>query len=349
MVRLRNLLQAAAFFGLGAVNTAAFPWHTGGHNISTTTIWEFPNGTWVENLAVRSNGRILTTVIHPQPTLWQIDPFTDRADNRATAIHTWPDKTALTGIVEIEPDVFAVVAGNLSVIPTFAVTPGSFEVWRVDLREGLDKLFVELIAQIPEAYAPNGMTALKLDDDADDGKKEKDRTLLLIADSVLAAVWSVDAQSGESAKLLADSSMAPPANSSGLGINGLHAFGRYLYFDNASRKTFNRVAIDRTSGRPAGPYEIVANLTAEPDDFALDRRGDAYVAGSNRLTRVSRDGRNVSVVTDAPAILGSTSAAWGRTPIDASTLYVTTSGGILQEDVTVHGGRVVAVPFGSSP
>jgi hypothetical protein len=83
-------------------------------------IWQFPLGTWVENLAVRTNGQLLVTLLS-QPELYHVDPFQKTAP---TLIHSFPNASGLLGIAEIEDDVFAVVAGNWSTT-TLATTPRS--------------------------------------------------------------------------------------------------------------------------------------------------------------------------------------------------------------------------------
>lgn len=351
---MRKLFQTAVFglsiLSSNAVSAAALPQTQNRKaNISTSPTWDFPLWTWVENLAVRSNGQILATVLQPDPTLWQIDPLkTQKQGQKPTPIHSWPDKTALLGIGEIEPDAFAVVAADVTLVPEVAQT--SAEIWRVDLREdSQEKPSVSLIARIPEARFLNGLTVLPKNPSSDDSDRG---STILVADSILGAVWAVDPRSGSYAPIIQDSTMMGPLPNGGpgggsLGINGLHVFGGYLYFSNTSRRTFVRVPIDGATGKPRGPFEIVANLTdVQPDDFALDREGNAYIAGSDKVTRVSPDGE-VSVVTDASAVFGCTSAAWGRSLSDSSTLYVTAHGGI-GEDAAVRGGRVVAVQLGGS-
>ena len=84
-------------------------------------VWQFPNGTWVENLAVRSNGQILATLLSI-PELYQVDPI---GGQHPQLIHRFPMVTGLTGITEVEKDVFVVIAGNWS-LKTLSTTPGSY-------------------------------------------------------------------------------------------------------------------------------------------------------------------------------------------------------------------------------
>lgn len=87
-------------------------------------VHQFPNETWIENLAVRQNGQILVTLIAPPaPQLYQVDPFQTSAP--AVLIDTVPGVTGLLGIAEIEQDVWYFLAGNFSVA-TFSTTPGTY-------------------------------------------------------------------------------------------------------------------------------------------------------------------------------------------------------------------------------
>jgi hypothetical protein len=87
------------------------------HNVA-----QFPNTTWVENLAVRSNGSLLVTLLSA-PELFQVDPA--GKGQQPQLVHQFSNITSLTGIAEVEKDVFAVAGGNVS-LATLASTKGSF-------------------------------------------------------------------------------------------------------------------------------------------------------------------------------------------------------------------------------
>ncbi len=69
------------------------------------------------------------------------------------------------------------------------------------------------------------------------------------------------------------------------------------------------------------------------DDFAIDRRGDIYVASpSNALIRVdSQTGKQMVVAgtfnSTTSNIIGASSVQFGRGASDSSSVYVTTNGG----------------------
>jgi hypothetical protein len=80
---------------------------------------------------------------------------------------------------------------------------------------------------------------------------------------------------------------------------------------------------------PAATFPI--NFGAQADDFALDQKGNAWITSpSDTLFRVTLEG-DVTVIAGAAnstALLGCTSAAFGRTGRDRTTLYVTSDGGL---------------------
>jgi hypothetical protein len=77
------------------------------------TIHEFPNPTWVENIASTRNGSILAGVIGSAPAqLHIIDASSNTTDS--TLLHEFAYSNSIFGITEYETDVFAVAAGNFS-------------------------------------------------------------------------------------------------------------------------------------------------------------------------------------------------------------------------------------------
>ena len=296
------------------------------------TVYQFPNSTWLENLAVRRNGKILATLI-TTPDLYQIDPFS--AGTPAKLILTFASSQSLLGITETEPDVFAVVSGNLS----FAAggTPGSFAVWSVNVRK--TPAVVKKIASIPEAKLLNGITLL----DATKGT-------VLIADSSAGVVYRLDTRTGKY-KVVIDNELFKGSQSSpfSIGVNGLKIMDFTLFFTNSQQHILGSVPIT-TRGTAIGPFKtIVRNTAGLLDDFALAPNGDAYVTlnSGNQLAKVTPAGVLTEVAGDlnSTILAGPTAAQLGRTFADRRTVYVTTSGGLAEpvNGTIVVGGAVVAV------
>ncbi|CAM6097038.1 unnamed protein product [Calypogeia fissa] len=116
-------------------------------------VYEFPNITWVENLAIRSNGEILITLA--EPNLYLVNTTA----KSATLVYTFPDVLGLGGITEVDHDIFYLAAGNVSNITT---RPRSFSVWEVDMRSWSlsSGAVVRKVTDTPDAVAPNGLTTL---------------------------------------------------------------------------------------------------------------------------------------------------------------------------------------------
>lgn len=75
----------------------------------------FPNGTWVENIAVRWNGHLLVTLLN-RPEVWEVEPLSGHSE----LVYSFPEATGTLGIAEIEHDIFAVNVGN-STLPATGV------------------------------------------------------------------------------------------------------------------------------------------------------------------------------------------------------------------------------------
>jgi sugar lactone lactonase YvrE len=293
---------------------------------------QFPNQTWLENIAVRSNGQLLITTFS-SPELYQIDPFQPQSTPQLVA--SFPDVLGILGITELEEDVFAITKGNFSSAKG-TVDPSSFSVFKADLRK-TPPVFSP-IANVNGATILNGITAVK-----------KGSRYLLTADSMAGVIWRVDMETGMSDVVLNNTATQPAAPfPAGFGANGVHTRDGVLYFTNSDRGLF-RVPICE-DGTPAGDVEALASFTGA-DDFALGRQGSVYIArGRDDSIEVFSPAGNLVALDianeNAPVLLeGNTAVVFGRTERDRNTLYVTTNGGwsgLVPGTVQV-GGRVLAI------
>ena len=171
--------------------------------------------------------------------------------------------------------------------------------------------------------------------------------MVLIADS-LGAVWSVDVLSGETEVVTRDELLKPEAQGAPLGVNGLHVRDGWLYFSSSGKRTFARVRID-SQGRKVGNVQVVARLEAENgalldrvyDDFAFDRRGNAWItAHDNLLAVVTPEGKQRVLFEGNQTLFDEPmNAVFGRgSEEEERTLYVTTGG-----TSGVYHGQIAAV------
>ncbi|KAJ5252293.1 hypothetical protein N7489_002703 [Penicillium chrysogenum] len=235
------------------------------------------NGTWFENLAVRSNGNLIATRID-SPELWSIVPSGNTSHpGHGSLLLKFPNALSTLGIAEIDHDVFAILAGNIS-LPGIIPTPGSFVVWTVNLTSAIPE--AKVLAPLPGGYFLDGMT--KFGDD-----------LLLISDARKGIIWRLNITSGESSVALSDASMlpAPPGQAVQVGVNGLKIWQNYVYYTSTSHEIFARVPVDGNA-TAVGPVEIITSGFSF-DDFILTPNGTAYLSTNpqNEVIQVSPQGR----------------------------------------------------------
>ncbi|MCJ1357600.1 MAG: hypothetical protein MMC33_007596 [Icmadophila ericetorum] len=278
-------------------------------------IYEFPLGTWLENLAIRSNGKI--------------DPSTTPAS--ATLILTLPNTLGISGIAELYPDIFYFAVGNFTV-PS-ASQLGTYSVWKLNFsvdRANDNKPVLTKITDIPGAGFLNGPSpSLRF------GER---------------LVWRLDTNTGIAKIVIADPLMAPIPSAANVGINGIKLHGNMFYFTNTDQAILARLPI-HPDGTPAGKAEVLTTNKLQGDDFVLDKRGDAYVAWNpaNELAFVPRGGGETVVLTGEPdslALAEPTACQFGREEEDL--LYITTTGGLVQYEYRnwTIGGRLNRVHVG---
>lgn len=116
-MHLLDLFWTSLLLTLAGISLAV---PTAAGKVTVRDVWQFSDPTWVENVAVRSNGHLLVTVAS-RPDLYQIDP----TGGAPLLVHTFPQYISLLGIAEIESDVFAVVTGNVT-LATLTSIQGTF-------------------------------------------------------------------------------------------------------------------------------------------------------------------------------------------------------------------------------
>ena len=279
-------------------------------------IHEFPQGTWVENLAVRSYGQVLVSLLST-PDLYQIDPSNKTAP---ILVHSFPEHLGLLGITETTQDIFYLAAGNYSVSAKTNI-PGAWNIYEVDITKGPRKVKVTKISDFPNLVLLNGPVTL----DASKG-------LILVGDSGAGAVYRYNVKTNELKMVIKDATMVPVPPLP-VGINGIKIRKGNLFFTNASQKLFVKIPIN-ADGTAAGPL-MTLSTDSLGDDFALDAEGDAFLAqnGANNLGYLGPEGGNVTILAGAPlqdkhVLAGPASCQFGRLQRDQRVPYITTTGGI---------------------
>lgn len=301
MVRISTLMPLIVSASAGIIPRQANP-------TPVVTI----QGSWLENIAVRPNGNLLLTRMD-RGEVWEYD----FASSTSAKLVEFEGATASAGIAELEPDVWAVVAGQYSMAG--GNTPGSWAVHRVDLSDSEAATSSSEIAKFPESGIFNGLARLNA-------------THVLPGDANKGAVFILDTTTGDYSVLKTDASMQPGA-AFPFGIDGMkvHEGDGALYFTNIATNTLMRVPISE-DGVAGNVEKLPANVGG--DDFAFGSDGLLYLATNMANSVVSVD-TATGQSTRIGAATGSTAVAFGRREgIDEGTLYVTTSGGqVLAFDV----------------
>ncbi|KAL7931278.1 hypothetical protein V8C35DRAFT_309983 [Trichoderma chlorosporum] len=291
-------------------------------------IYQFSNGTTIENIAVRSNGNFLVT-LSDRPELYEVNPFSPKG---VKLVHNFSQYLGLSGITEVSPDVFAVNAGNYSEGAT--TFPGSWAVWQVVFHN--EQPQISKVTDLVEAELLNGMTTLG-----------STPNTILTGDSSAGVIYSVNIQTKRYEPVLENEAFKPvPGAPLPIGVNGIRYLDNYVYYTNSFAPIYGRVPVSK-SGYATGSYETIST-TVVGDDFAVTPQA-AYIAGNplNVITEVKLDGENKVIAgnLNSNLVAGATSVAFGRTVRDSHVLYVVTNGAALSpvNGTFTEGGKIVAL------
>ena len=290
-----------------------------------STIYQFPNGTWLENIASTRNGSLLVSLIGA-PEVHIVHPHT--APTSSSLIATFPSANAVLGITELKPDVFAVAVGTI-ILPSSTV-PGSYSIWTIDL--SCQNVTTTKIADLKTLQMVNGIALLN-------------PHTLLLADSYGGAIAKLDLRTKEHSVVLRDPILE--ANSSAptltLGVNGIRMHANYLYYSSTVHNTLGRVKLNLRTGAAVGAFTNIASgeQISLPDDFVVLADGSVLQARpiADTLQHVGLRGE----VELLGVVGGPTSVVLARGEKMGSVAYVCTSG--LVGGVAREGGRVVRVEF----
>jgi hypothetical protein len=297
------------------------------------TVYQFPTGTWLENIASTRNGSLLLStvgaaqvhIVHPSTT-----PPT------SSVLAAFPDANAVLGMTEMQHSVFAVAVGTVT--PSNTPVIPSFSIWSIDFRWTSSAAKVKKIADIPNVAMVNGMASLN-------------SHTLLLADSWTGNIVSFDTKTGKTNIVLEHPTLLPNFNASlPLGINGLKVHGEYVYYTSTVQRLVGRVRIHSSTGKASGPFTTIASGEAisVPDDLVVADDGSVYVSGplaapvGDTLQHISLDGK-VRTVAEGGVVAGTTAPAFGKTKKDKNVIYLSTMGGFGADGLPKAGGRVVAV------
>ncbi|KAF4440780.1 hypothetical protein FACUT_3208 [Fusarium acutatum] len=283
-------------------------------------IVEIP-GVRIENVASRSNGDLLLSTMGGSK-LYSVNPY--KSPSTPEVIAQIEGVNSLFGITEVGDDVFALATGN-DTGQQFQNNTMKLSLLKFnDGQLSVDTVFEE------SKYGPvNGILALP-----------HHKHVILSADSVRGEILRIDTTTGKIRVAIKDEEFTPSADGPyGLGVNGIKIFKNHLYFTNTARQTFGRMKIDKL-GNKVGHVEIIYRLEkgspSAPDDFAMDKNGNAYVGfWQDKLIKITPEGK--ATVLSEGLLAGPTSVTLSR---DGKSVFVVTAG---KNNDNVSGGQVVQV------
>ena len=314
-------------------------------SVALTPVGYFPEGYFLENLAVRADGSVLVSSLLTKE-LWCVPGPEPGLEVAPVLAHTFEHN--VWSIVEVEPEIFIISLSD-------AYTTHESHLARIDLTGWApgDPVWPEIIYTFDyRVQMLNGACLFA-------------PGVMLIADALAGLIWRVDlgpgAHSARARIWMEHSTMAPDLDN-GMppppqpGINGIH-YGpktRYVYYTGLAQMVFMRIPVDAETLEPAGSPEFVAPIT-DGDDFCIDEvAGFAYVARhrANTLDRVplepghSGEVRHLAGDPLNEELLGLCSVAWGRGPTDTGRAgYITIDGGRTAPppDGNIHNAALVRV------
>lgn len=309
---------------------------------SPRVVHQFPNPTWLENIAVRSNGDILATQTVYTPTLYQISN-PESASPETSILHNFTTGPLL-GITEVKHDVFLFVEVEYTEIAV--PVPKTAKVWKIDFNTKKGQPRISNIANTTEISFPNGITTLP-------GTES-----ILITDSLKGLIWRFDLDTRKASVVLDYPELKPAQNSKlnyTIGVNGVHIFQNYAYWTDSLVATIYRIKIDLKTGEalPGASVEKIASADKDfLDDFIIDSQGGLYSASSDgTVIYAPRGADKMTVVAGSPGSLtysGPTAFAFGRDhegKQNDSVMYITTNGGLVSpiNGTMTEGGKIIAV------
>ncbi|KAL9074426.1 MAG: hypothetical protein Q9157_004386 [Trypethelium eluteriae] len=305
-------------------------------NTNLQTVHQFPDFTWMENMAVRKNGQILGTDLSAGK-FYLVDPQNPNLEPPVLA--QFPDGSCVLGIAEVQEDVFytQTIFGDGY---TFNFQPNTSAFWEVDMRKYSEKSLatVRKITDLPAVGLPNGMTLLS-----------KDEGTVLIADSTRGLIWRVNVHTGTSEVVFDDPLLKPISGAEpSFGVNGVRIVDSLLYFTSYNQALIASLPISH-EGRPTGPATVISSDVPTADDFAVDGHGNIWLTENvqNTLVRVSPNGQ-VQTIAGGPNstdLIGPVSAAFGRGYDDRDTLYISTDGLTFSAsgEILTSNGKIAAI------
>jgi hypothetical protein len=306
-----------------------------------TIVAEFPEHFFLENMAVRTDGSMLITVLN-RNELWFAPTPHDTLPVQPLFLHSFEFNT--TFVVEWKPERFLLGVGDI-------YDTRQARLYEIDLTGWSPgaPIAPRLVLEFPKPWVGlNGACFVA--------------PRVLLAAGAAGLIWRIDLNDDARASariwLQHDSMKNRPGEKKPEqpGTNGIQFDTKtgYLYYTTTSQQMMLRVKVDPDRQDPADLPEFVAG-GRQWDDFLIDEEASvAYVTThrENTIDRVrlahdgNRDGR--TVIAGDPfteTLVGPSAGAWGRAPGERGRIaYFSTDGGTAQPpDGVFRPAKVVRV------
>lgn len=304
---LLTLLLLPTALAQACRNNAALP-------LPSKTVFQLAPGnnfTFFENIVSRSNGDLLITMAVPEANVFLLQNPASECPT-FSPVFSVPGVNGTDGITEVanRPDVFAVIAGNLSLSgdPANGV-PNTWSVWEIDLQGGTNASVSGLVSCTPGATVAPAISARKIADfpmapRLNGAASIPGTSAILVGDSELGVAFRLDTVTGQITKALDFPEMKPVPGAGSiddaLGLNGLKV-GKdgFLYFTNAAARTINRVAIlpDGSGAMPGATVQMIASVPSSGWMDDLDLRDDGSLWVTTNVSVIQKRALTVQCVS----------------------------------------------------
>jgi hypothetical protein len=274
----------------------------------------FPVNTFLENLAISSDGTIFVTN-HEVGQIVRISPEGKRETHASIA-------GKVSGIAFTANGDLVVAGWNAEPIPVISLVAANGS--------------VKTLLTLPDAAFLNGITPIS-------------ENLYLAADSYRGAIWQIDINQ-PLASIWLEHPLLARSNPENVipAANGIKRFGDILYVSNTEKQLILQIPI--TPENQAGEPKIFVEKN-NIDDFAFDVEGNLYGATHiyNSVVKIAPDGSTTIIAQAEQNVIGSTAVAFGRGENDKTAIYVVTNGGMFLPPPTgVVAATVVRLEVGKT-
>jgi len=182
----------------------------------------------IENLVVRRTGPLLLTV-HNKGELTQVDPNSEAIP---CLVHVFP--TGICGIVEVEDEIFYTSCGTIGEKGSWVVYKVDISYFAADAASNMkSSAKISKHVDVPDALFLNGSALLSYTTGT-----------ILVADSILSAVYSVNVHSATVKLWLQNKDLGKFTDNLMMpGVNGIKFHNGYLYLSNTDARKFLRASV----------------------------------------------------------------------------------------------------------